>query len=213
MSKEKGAVFGHDDGGVPWVSKLQNYMVRKSVQRHLPRHLDPGTAHLMDVGCGYGARVLRQLYNDIALGVGLDFKVSDTYKTDPKLSFYEGDLYATMPELESESFDLVIFLSLLEHLDAPVTVLSHARRLLKPNGRIFFCCPNWFGKWVLEHIIFNFFDPHGAIEKQVDTHKMYYNQRDMWPLLVKAGFVSSEIKIWRSNFFCSISGYAEKTIY
>ncbi|MDE7064018.1 MAG: hypothetical protein K2O70_00905, partial [Desulfovibrionaceae bacterium] len=71
--------------------------------------------------------------------------------------------------------------------------------------------PTWFGKWVIENVISNrIMDPDGEAIKQCDDHKMYYDPRDMWPLLVKAGFISSGIKLWRSNFFCSTSGYAEK---
>jgi hypothetical protein len=29
----------------------------------------------------------------------------------------------------------------------------------------------------------------------MDEHKMYYSKRDLWPLLVKAGFKPSRIKL------------------
>lgn len=208
MSKNEHAVFGQDDGEYPWISKVQNTLVGQSVRRHFPKV--GASVRLLDVGCGYDARVLRDLYGNIASGAGLDFEVNEVWKKDPKLTFYEGDLNEVMQDIPSESFDMIIFLSILEHLDHPLEALTQARRLLSPGGRVFFCTPTWFGKWVLENVSFRFFDPHGSIRRQVDTHKMYYDLKDMWPMLVKAGFVTSEIKIWRSNLMCSISGYAEK---
>jgi SAM-dependent methyltransferase len=137
--------------------------------------------------------------------------VSEALLRRPGYTFHLGDILETFPKVPDDSFDLIVFLSILEHLDDPALILREARRALRPGGRLFFNSPTWFGKWVLENIsCTRLIDPYGEITKQINTHKMYYSLKDMWPLLVKAGFVSTEIRIWRSNFFCSISGYAEK---
>jgi SAM-dependent methyltransferase len=186
-------------------------MVINNIKKNIPKHLNRDNMVLMDLGCGYEARILQRLERYMKQGIGLDFEVSGKIRENPKFLFYEGDIISRLPLLENESIDFMVCLSILEHLEDPVFVLQHARRLLKPRGRLFFCSPSWFGKWVTENIIMNkFLDPDEEVARQVDTHKMYYTPRDMWPLLVKAGFVSTEIKIWRSNFFISTSGYAEK---
>ena len=154
--------------------------------------------------------MLRCFENRFISRHGFDFEVSEALLSRPGYTFHLGDILETFPRVPDDSFDFIVFLSILEHLDDPVFILREARRTLRPSGRLFFNCPNWFGKWVIENIVYRLFDPNGEARKQVDTHKMYYGPRDMWPLLVKAGFVSSEIRIWRSNLLCSISGYAEK---
>lgn len=206
------SIWGKDGEDYPFYDKLKFALVLRSLKKIFPKHLNSSNAVLLDVGCGYDARILQNMLPVINRGIGLDFEVAPELKTKKNLSFYEGDLTATLKELPKESVDVVVFLSILEHMDDPASILRDARRLLRMDGRIFFCSPTWFGKWVLENVLSNkLFDPYNETPKQYNSHKMYYDPRDMWPLLVKAGFVSTEIKIWRSNFGCSISGYAEKT--
>jgi hypothetical protein len=44
--------------------------------------------------------------------------------------------------------------------------------------------PTWWGKRVLEFLAFRL----GMSTDEMDDHKMYYDPRDLWPLLVRAGF-------------------------
>jgi hypothetical protein len=37
-------------------------------------------------------------------------------------------------------------------------------------------------------------------KEEMDDHKMYYDPRDFWPLLVKAGFKPSKINIFTHKF-------------
>jgi len=34
----------------------------------------------------------------------------------------------------------------------------------------------------------------------MDDHKMYYDERDLWPLLVRAGFAPSQIRCFSHKF-------------
>ena len=34
----------------------------------------------------------------------------------------------------------------------------------------------------------------------MDDHKMYYDPRDIWPMLVRAGFKPSRVKVFRHKF-------------
>lgn len=208
-------VWGKEGADYPFFDKVKITLVLQAIKKIIKIAIPPPphvtNKVLLDVGCGYEARVIQQLEKYFKTCIGLDFEVTSALKQHPKFLFIEGDINTTFLSLESDSVDFIVCLSILEHLDEPVTLLTHAKRILKKNGFIFFNCPNWFGKWVTEHIIKNkFIDPYGEAIRQADTHKMYYNPRDMWPLLVKAGFIPSNIKIWRSNLLCSISGYAKK---
>lgn len=206
------SVWGKDGKDYPFYDKVKFALVLRSLKKILPPHLKAGNAVVCDVGCGYDARILQRMLPHIGRGIGLDFEVNPSLKDHEKLEFHEGDLRDTFKAIPEETVDVVVFLSILEHMDDPVSILRDARRLLRKDGRIFFCSPTWFGKWVLENVLSNkLFDPYNETPKQYNSHKMYYDPRDMWPLLVKAGFVSREIRIWRSNFGCSITGYAEKS--
>ena len=204
------AVWGKGGDDYPFYDKLKFHLVLQIFKKFLHKNTPGGKIVVMDVGCGYDARVLQSLQNDMHHGIGLDFEVDPQLRECKNFTFHEGDLLQTIGQLEEHSIDFIVFLSILEHLENPLEVLTQARKLLRQNGRLFFCSPTWFGKWVLENVLSNrLFDPYGETPKQYNSHKMYYDPRDMWPLLVKAGFVSTDIKIWRSNFLCSISGYAE----
>lgn len=206
------AVWGKQGADYPFFDKVKFALVLSNIQKVINKKFRSSVPVnervLLDVGCGYEARIIQKLQGNFGKCIGLDFEVSPHLKQNKKFCFFEGDMNVIFPQLESESIDFIIFLSILEHLDDPTFLLSHSRRILKKNGFIFFNSPSWIGKWVTENVIDNkFFDPYGEAIRQSDTHKMYYSPKDMWPLIVKAGFTPSKIKIWRSNFLCSISGY------
>ena len=63
---------------------------------------------------------------------------------------------------------------------------------MKAGGRLLVNVPTWYAKPVLELSAFKF----GASPAcEMDDHKMYYSKRDLWPLLVRAGFKPSRIRL------------------
>jgi hypothetical protein len=57
--------------------------------------------------------------------------------------------------------------------------------------------PTWRGKTLLELSAFRL----GLSPKtEMDDHKMYYDKRDLWPLLVKAGFLPSRLQLRYHKF-------------
>ena len=57
--------------------------------------------------------------------------------------------------------------------------------------------PSWRGKWFLEFAAFRLGLSPAA---EMDDHKAYYDPRDLWPLLVEAGFKPSRISCYRHQF-------------
>ena len=69
--------------------------------------------------------------------------------------------------------------------------------MLAPGGTAMFNVPTWRGKWFLELAAFRLGVSHAD---EMDDHKTYYDPRDLWPLLVRAGFRPSEIRCHRHKF-------------
>jgi predicted SAM-dependent methyltransferase len=84
-----------------------------------------------------------------------------------------------------------LLISVLEHLWEPQAVLSACHGLLKPGGSLVVNVPTWLGKRFLEFSAFRLGTSPAA---EMDDHKMYYDRRDLWPLLVRAGFRPSRIR-------------------
>jgi SAM-dependent methyltransferase len=154
---------------------------------------------VLDVGCGFEATQLRALASLIHTGVGIDAGVSDTARATPGLRFVEGTAESALPTLEPGSFDVVMMISVLEHVWEPLETLRLCRRALRTAGSLVVNVPNWRGKEMLELAAFRLkMSPTAA--DALDDHKTYYDKSDLWPLLVKAGFKSSQIRMRYHKF-------------
>ena len=92
------------------------------------------------------------------------------------------------------SIDAIICNNVLEHLSDPDATARELHRMLAPGGVCVVNVPSWRGKWFLELAAFRL----GCASKtEMDDHKTYYDPRDLWPVLVGAGFRPSEIKVVR----------------
>lgn len=127
-----------------------------------------------------------------------------------KMKYIIGDAENVLCNIPKESFDVVYMLSVLEHVNDPVALLKEIRRVLKPSGIFFVNSPSWFGKFILENVVLPYFDSDGSYKIQVDTHKRYFSTATLWQTLIESGFVSSEIKIKKSNLYCSVSALIAK---
>jgi SAM-dependent methyltransferase len=151
----------------------------------------------LDLGCGYHAALLRVLRSRLRSGVGVDVRIAPEARADPLLSFVETTIEDALPAMPDGSFDLILFISVLEHLWRPVWALEHCRRLLRTDGLLLVNVPTWRGKIFLEYSAFRL-GTSPAIE--MDDHKMYYDKRDLWPLLIAAGFKPSRARLKYHKF-------------
>jgi SAM-dependent methyltransferase len=175
--------------GSSFVDRLRTRLVCRSV---LKRVRAAGDLRVLDLGCGYDATFLRALLPRMSEGVGIDTHVSSEAQRTPKLRFALGTIQTELPEQPDSAFDLVLFISVLEHLFEPETWLGHCHRVLQPGGTLFVHVPTWYAKPVLELSAFRFGTSPAC---EMDDHKMYYSKRDLWPMLVKAGFMPSRIRM------------------
>ena len=113
----------------------------------------------------------------------------------------ESNINNSFSKLGNQKFDLILIISVLEHLDNPVEVLKKCKNILKPNGKILINVPTWAGKFFLELSAFKL---NLSPKIEMDDHKMYYDKKDLWPLLVKSGFKPSIIKLNYHKFYLNL---------
>jgi SAM-dependent methyltransferase len=174
--------ISYGEHGLTFVDRFGIYLSRRAVERSIGgrRGLD-----VLDLGCGFHATLLQALLPRIDRGVGVDLRVSEQAKSRQGLTFVETTLEAALGSLPSGSFDVVMLMSVLEHLSDPRAVLCDTRRVLRAGGFLLINVPTWRGKVMLE---FSAFRLGTSPACEMDDHKMYYDKRDLWPLLVRAGF-------------------------
>ena len=180
---------GVDRFGV-WMSARA---VRQAVRRRFPGR----RVGALDLGCGYHASLLVELRPLLAEGTCVDFHVSSQVSAIPGLRVIEGRVEEVVPRLESGAYDLVTLINVLEHLQDDAGAILGIRRLLSPGGLLLINVPTWAGKRALE---FSAFRLGLSPRQEMDDHKMYYGIRELWPLLVRAGFRPSDLRLRHHKF-------------
>jgi SAM-dependent methyltransferase len=184
----------YGEHGLTAVDRFGVYLSRRAILRAVGRGRD---LDVLDLGCGYHATLLRSLGDRLASGVGVDLRVSDLARSDERLRFVEAtveDALGTMPE---QAFDVVLMISVLEHLWDAGGVLTRVRRVIRPGGTLLINVPTWLGKGFLE---FSAFRLGTSPACEMDDHKTYFDKRDLWPLLVRAGFRPRNIRLSYHKF-------------
>jgi 2-polyprenyl-3-methyl-5-hydroxy-6-metoxy-1,4-benzoquinol methylase len=166
--------------------------------RALRRHVNSFTGKSVgDFGCGYQARFVRSVLPDIERAVLVDVALAPDLKTDERITAIEGVLPDALRDLNDATLDVVLCISVLEHLWEPLETLSELRRLVAPGGVCLVNVPNWRGKRFLELSAFRLgLSP----AEEMDDHKVYYDPSDLWPLLVRVGFLPHNIRCRRHKF-------------
>ncbi len=152
---------------------------------------------LGDLGCGYQATLARSLLGGVQSALLIDVALAADLKQHPKVQAIEGSLLEVLPHVEDASLDVVLCLSVLEHLWEPQDALNHFCRILAPGGTCVVNVPSWLVKPLLELAAFRL---RVSPPEEMDDHKSYYDPRDLWPMLVRAGFKPSMIRCHRHKF-------------
>jgi SAM-dependent methyltransferase len=165
--------------------------------RAVRRHAALVGRRVGDFGCGYEAPFARGLVGSVSELTLVDVALADDLKADRSVRAIEGPLPESLASLDPASLDVTLCLSVLEHLSDPQLMLDEMHRLLAPGGVALINVPTWLGKRFLELSAFRFgLSP----AEEMNDHKRYYDPRDLWPMLVAAGWRPSEIRIRRHKF-------------
>jgi SAM-dependent methyltransferase len=186
------------------VDRLGVWLSHRRIVKSLPKSAG---LEVLDCGCGYRAEILLALQPCLRRGVGIDICIDPALKSGGDLEFIESTLEDALPVLAAESFDVVLVISVLEHLTAPQETLAHCHRLLRPGGCLLVNVPTWLGKRFLE---FSAFRLGLSPACEIDDHRMYFDKRDIWPALVRAGFKPSRLKLTYYKFGLNLFGVCQK---
>lgn len=118
----------------------------KLVTKLVKKLLSPKRSALIELGCGTGSLLAATLgITDMYVGVdGHDRMLEKCLKSGDRCWLIHAD--ATRVPLESNQFDLVVALDVLEHLE-PMALLSEARRLARPGGKLLVSVPAFNFLW------------------------------------------------------------------
>ncbi|WP_298462699.1 bifunctional 2-polyprenyl-6-hydroxyphenol methylase/3-demethylubiquinol 3-O-methyltransferase UbiG [uncultured Cellulomonas sp.] len=154
-----------------------------------------GGKRVLDLGCatGYLAQALTERGNRVS---GVEFDPRAAEQARPLVErLVVGDLEApaTLEELAGETFDVLVFGDVLEHLRDPAEVLTRALTLLAPGGSVVVSIPNvghgslrlalLQGRWEYRQT--------GLLDH---THLRFFTRSSLDALLRRAGLVAVDVR-------------------
>jgi SAM-dependent methyltransferase len=185
--------FG-EDHKLTVVDRFGIWLSRRQIFRWVP---DLTGRVIGDFGCGFHARLAASVLNRVERAYLADVSLSPALRSHPKVISLEGPLPATLSKIPDAALDLALCISVLEHLDEPEKMVREMARVLSPQGLALINVPSWRGKFFLELAAFRLGLSPAA---EMDDHKRYYDVRDLWPMLVGAGFKPSGIRCFSHKF-------------
>jgi SAM-dependent methyltransferase len=190
---ERLSAFGQG-GGPSVVDRFGVWLSARALRREVGSF---SGKRLGDFGCGFHATFARSVLDDVASAVLVDVALADDLKSDRRVEAIEGQLPEALAGIPDRSLDVTMCISVLEHLWDPLEMLRELRRLTAQGGVCLINVPTWRGKRFLELSAYRLgLSPR----EEMDDHKRYYDPRDLWPLLVSAGFVPHSIRCYRHKF-------------
>lgn len=191
MQRDRAFAQDHDPSVV---DRFGVWLSARQIRRWVPSFKGKRVA---DLGCGYHAAFMRTILDEAQAALLLDVAIAPDLVQDARAQVHMGPLAQTLQGLPDRSLDVVLAISVLEHVWEPLALLESIRRLLAPGGQCLINVPSWKGKRYLERAAFQW---GVSPAKEMDDHKMYYDERDLWPLLVRAGFAPRHIRCFSHKF-------------
>lgn len=179
---------------------------------------------VLDIGsvpCQF-LRILSKLGYDV---IGLDVTPDRVEKFNKKhsLNVLKCNIDFEKIPVESNTFDLVLFLEVIEHLRInPITTLREIKRVLKPNGIMILSTPNLYALHTITRFItgrglFDAYKEFDKLEKYGHMgHSRLYHRKELKEFLTKTGFEVLESRYVFYGYspkICGASGVIANIIY
>ena len=180
---------------------LEPILRKLRIRRVLPVIKQYPECKLLDVGCGWEARLLKQVEPHVALGIGIDFKAPPHEFS--KIKTISATIDKTLPFADS-SFHVVTLMATLEHLQHPEAILHDIHRILLNGGIVVGTVPSKASKPVLEFLSYklNIVNPD-----EIRDHKQYFDKKSLVKILKECGFKDiqhSYFQLGMNNFFIGV---------
>lgn len=153
--------------------------------------LKPGK--ILDVGAGLGffLSAINTKWEKHAHDISV-YSIDYIRKQYPKIITNQGDLYAL--DYPDESFDVIMFYHVIEHLDDPNKALNFLRKLLKSDGTLILGTPN------IKSIVARIFK--GNFRFFCHSHINLFSPWSLTEVLYKNGFnvFKKEYPFWNTEY-------------
>jgi len=131
---------------LPFTDRLKMRMYQRRMSDLVARLSKTGPLRVLDVGCADGR--LLDWYRSSDVGERLDTHGVELSEAAAETARGRGHRVVTgrfeeETELELGSFDLILALHVIEHVDDPLRFACHASDLLAPGGLLLVTTPNW----------------------------------------------------------------------
>jgi SAM-dependent methyltransferase len=166
---------------------LRSWHVRRILKKEGGKLDKKGKWTLLDAGCGFGQddRFILKHFNNVEI-VSVDIKEEyledcrNYFKNDINqgiIKFRNADLLGLKPD---QSFDFILCVDVLEHIENDQQVINNLAGLLKPGGKILMHSPSHFSE-----------GDAGGGESFVGEHaRAGYSKRDIYNKFRKAGLIT-----------------------
>ena len=150
--------------------------------------LDHPNPRILDVGCGTGANLKMLAAYGSAEGVDISPQAVD-FCRERGLDSVKLGAIEDLP-YESDSFDLVTALDVVEHLDDDVGGLREMRRVLRPGGQVLLFVPAFMFLW--------------GVQDDVSHHRRRYTLPGLLQAVEAAGFSVEWASYANISFFLPV---------
>ncbi len=180
----------------PFLEPILRKMRLKKVLPIIKRYKN---CSILDIGCGWEAKLLKIAEPYISTGVGIDIKAPKKIDDNKKLKILATSIEKELP-FPDRTFDLVTMLAVLEHLEHPIEIMCEINRILKDEGLLILTVPSVWSQPVLEFLAFKI----GIVNpEEISDHKLYYNKLLLDFIGKKSGFIMEKhqyFQFWMNNF-------------
>ena len=156
-------------------------------------HHNLRSGKLLDIGCGVGALVaLAGKKGWDAIGMDPSPKAVDLAKQVLDLEILQS--YLGESHFESDTFDVVVLLAVLEHAFDPVSIMKNVWQILKPGGWVIASTPN------LDNLSYQLMKHREEYSWFIKEHINHFTLKTHRTLLATAGFQNPEFHM--CGHFC-----------
>jgi len=188
------------------VDRLGRWLGRRKVERVVGGWEGK---EVLDVGCGFDAHATAGARETAASLTLIDVTLAPDLDRRAGVTSLEGVFPGVAADLVEGSFDVILMLSVLEHVEDDREALERLYELLAPGGVLLLGVPTWAGKRLLE---FSAFRLGLSSTEEMDDHRRYYNLTSLWPALVSAGFKPRHIRCRRFKFGLNLFAVCHKAV-